>query len=188
MRKFPVNRLEFKAMKMSSLSFWWSVVSVDYRYLKAFMTPKSTGKEVFAVIHPKPNKTDMNIKRFKYQSKQFHFRKFTPFLARVVAIINWKLPLAFAKRCIFWWLSRNICIWNCISPSRSRCNAFGWNLSNYCLSRIVPEIRAKSGLILILSRTKISKTNKKSTYLSGISSFCARYCCGSQMFAFLHCN
>jgi len=52
------------------------------------MTPKSTGKEVFAVIHPKPNKTDMNIKRFKYQDKQFYLRKFTPFLVRVVAIIN----------------------------------------------------------------------------------------------------
>ena len=29
------------------------------------MTPESTGRVVFTVIHPKPNKTDMHIKRFK---------------------------------------------------------------------------------------------------------------------------
>lgn len=70
---------------------WCSVVSLDYRFLKAFMTPNSTGRVVFTVIHPKPNKTDRHIKRFKIlelEVNNFYFRKFKPFVARTVVLMR----------------------------------------------------------------------------------------------------
>lgn len=125
---------------------WCSVVSLDYRFLKAFMTPNSTGRVVFTVIHPKPNKTDRHIKRFKIlelEVNNFYFRKFKPFVARTVVLMRKIFFSLCREKMVFSVYHEKFAyIWRCISLSRNRCKAFGWNFNNHYF---IPYRKPKSG-------------------------------------------